>query len=72
MDVTVVLRGEALPDPEDGWDAFHAIDRDRESGLQQQFKIINPQPQVDRVLDMSGLKEFFEIHTDLHAAIASF
>ena len=70
--IALLLRGEALPDPEAGWDAFYAIDRDRERGLQQEFKILNPQAQVDRVLDMSGLKEFFEVHTDLQAAIASF
>lgn len=70
--IALLLRGEALPDPEAGWDAFYALDRDRESGLQQQFKILNPQPQVDRVLEMSGLKEFFEVYTDLHTAVDSF
>jgi anti-anti-sigma regulatory factor len=70
--IALLVRGEALPDAESGWDAIHAIDDDRDSGLQQHFKILNPQPQVDRVLEMSGLKEFFEVHTDLNTAIASF
>lgn len=68
----VLLRGEEPPDPESGWGAFHAIDRDRDAGLQQHIKLLNPQPEVDRVLEMSGLKEFFEVHTDQETAIASF
>lgn len=70
--VALLMRGEEPPDPEYGWAAFRAIDRDRESGLQRQVKFLNPQPKVDQVLEMTGLKEFFEIHTDLETAIASF
>jgi anti-anti-sigma regulatory factor len=70
--VALLMRGEEPPDPEHGWAAFRAIDRDRDSGLQRQVKFLNPQPKVDQVLEMTGLKEFFEIHTDLDTAIASF
>lgn len=70
--VALLLRGEKPPDPEYGWSAFRAIDRDRDSGLQKQVKFLNPQPKVDQVLEMTGLKEFFEIHTDLETAVASF
>jgi anti-anti-sigma regulatory factor len=70
--LALLLRGEELLDPESGWSAFHALENDRDSGLQQQLKILNPQAQVDRVLEMSGLKEFFEVHTDLETALAAF
>jgi anti-anti-sigma regulatory factor len=70
--VAVLLRGEEPPDPESGWATIRAIDRDRGIGLQQHVKLLNPQPRVDRVLEMSGFKQFFEVHTDLDAAIASF
>ena len=70
--IAQMLRGEQPPDPESGWDAFHAIDRDRDSGLQQHVKLLNPQPQADKVLETIGFKRFFEIHTDLDKAIASF
>ena len=70
--IAVLLRGEEPPDPESGWGAFHAIDRDRDAGLQQHIKLLNPQPEVDRVLEMSGLKEFFEVHTNQETAVASF
>lgn len=70
--VAAMLRGEEMPDPEAGWGAFRAIHRDRESGLQQHFKLLNPQPRVDHVLELVGFKRFLEIHTDLEVAVASF
>jgi anti-anti-sigma factor len=70
--IAALTRGEAAPDLEAGWAAFRAMDRDRESGLQSHFKLLNPQPRVDRVLEMSGFKRFLEVHTDLEAAVASF
>jgi anti-anti-sigma regulatory factor len=70
--VALLMRGEGPSDPEHGWAAFRAIDRDRDSGLQKLVKLLNPQPKVDQMLEMTGLKGFFEIHTDLETAIASF
>jgi len=70
--IALLLRGEKPSDPESGWEAFRAIDRDRDSGLQQRVKLLNPQPQVDKALETVGFKQFFEVHTDLATAIASF
>ena len=70
--LALLVRGEPMPDLESGWNVFHGIDRDRDAGLQQHLKLLNPQPQVQRVLEMSGLTQFFEIHTDLETAIGSF
>ena len=70
--LALLVQGESMPDLESGWNVFHEIDRDRDAGLQQHFKLLNPQPQAQRVLEMSGLNQFFEIHTDLETAIASF
>jgi len=69
--VAMLLHGEEPPDPEGGWGAIHAVEgRDEDAGAN--LKLLNPQPQVDRILDRSGLKRFFETHTDRQAAIASF
>jgi anti-anti-sigma regulatory factor len=70
--MAAMLRGEEMPDPEAGWGAFRAIHRDRDSGMQEHFKLLNPQPRVDHVLEMVGFKRFLEICTDLDVAIASF
>ncbi len=70
--VAVILKGEQPPNPEGGWSAIHAVGRGLGSGVQQHIKLLNPQPKVERVLEKAGLKELFEIHTDLAAALASF
>jgi len=48
------------------------LGRDIEQGRQVGVKLLSPQPSVMRVLDTSGMAQFFEIHTDRAAAIASF
>lgn len=70
--IALLLRGAEPPDPEAGWGAFHAIAQDLEGGFEQHFKLVNPQPLVDKTLEMTGFKTFLEVHTDLETAIASF
>ena len=70
--VALLMRGETPPDPEAGWQAFHSIDHARAGGVQQQVKLLGPQPKVSRTLQMTSMDEFFEIHTDMQAAIVSF
>jgi anti-anti-sigma regulatory factor len=68
----LTLRGEALPDPEQGWAAVKSADRSRQAGLQQHIKLLNPRPEVSSVLEMVGFTTFFEIFTDRATAIDSF
>ena len=70
--IAALLRGEEPPDPESGWAAFHSIRRDREGGLQVHFKILNPQPRVDRVLETVGFKRFIEVFSEMETAVASY
>ena len=70
--VALLMRGEAPPDPEAGWQAFHSIDHARAGGVQQQVKLLSPQPKVSRTLHMTSMDDFFEIYTDKQVAIASF
>jgi len=70
--VAMLLRGEVPPDPEMGWQAFHAIDHDRRAGKQPHVKLLGPQAKVSRTLQMTGLDEFFDIYTDRQAALESF
>jgi anti-anti-sigma regulatory factor len=70
--VALLMLGKTPPDPEAGWGALRSIDREREAGLQQHVKLLNPQPKVERVLRMAGFDRIFEIHTDQEGAIASF
>jgi anti-anti-sigma regulatory factor len=70
--IALLMRGETPPDPEAGWQAFHAIDHARAGGIQQHVKLFGPQPKVDRTLQMTNLSDFFEIYTNKQAAIESF
>lgn len=72
LSIAKLMRGEAPPDPENGWDALHEIDRDRDSGIQQHVKLLNPPPKAEKTLEISGMKQFFEIFTDRESAVASF
>ena len=70
--ISVLVRGQQPPDPEAGWQAFRAMSRDVEAGMQQGVKLLNPQPAVTRVLDTSGMIQFFEVYTDRAEAVTSF
>ena len=70
--IALLLRGEALPDPEQGWAALKSMDRSRDGGFQQHIKLLNPRPEVQNVLEMVGFAAFFEAFTDLQKAVQSF
>jgi anti-anti-sigma regulatory factor len=70
--IALLLRGEALPDPEQGWTALKSMDRSREHGMQKNIKLLNPRPEIVSVLDMVGFSAFFDIFTDKQKALESF
>ncbi len=70
--ISKLMKDQPLPDPEEGWQAFRSIDRDRDDGMQMHVKLLNPQPKIESVLETVGFKKFFEIYTDLGLAVASF
>lgn len=70
--ISSLIRGSAEVDPEAGWDAIHAIDRDRGKGMQAGIKLLNLQPRVKRTIQMTGLDRYFEIFDDRDLALASY
>ena len=70
--VAMIFAGEEPPDPEHGWSAIHAVDDAEHGGTDPQVKLLSPSPQADRVLERTGMRELFEVHTDRAAAIGSF
>lgn len=70
--IALLLRGEELSDQEAGWESFKKIDRDRDTGMQKYLKLLNPSPNVDKILVMTGFKNLLEVHTNLEEAVASF
>ena len=70
--ISLLSRGESLPDTEQGWAALKSVDRTREGGVQKNVKLLNPRPEVLNTLEMVGFTTFFEIFTDQQKAIDSF
>ena len=53
--LALLLAGREPPDPEMGWSAFHGLSVDvNEGGSSGHIRLINPQPQVDRTLEIAG------------------
>jgi anti-anti-sigma factor len=69
--IAKLLKGRMLEE-EDGWESIRAIDRDRGTGAQKHLKLLNPQAKIEKVLDVAGFNQLFEIYKDLGQAIASF
>lgn len=67
-----ILRGDAPPNPEDGWGALHSLDKLRDGSKQQHFKLLSPQPAVAKSLDMVGFTDFIDVFDDEAAAVTSF
>jgi len=68
----LIFRGLPMTEEESGWASYHAIDRDRGSGVQSHVKLLCPQNAVANTLDIAAFDALFEIHTDLDTAVASF
>ena len=70
--VAKLFRGEDMPDPEKGWNAIRAAEKDRAAGAQAHVKLCCVPPEVRSVLDVVGFSSFFEMYADLPTAVASF
>jgi anti-anti-sigma regulatory factor len=71
--LALLLRGETPPSQEQGWSTYRSMGRGAiEGGLQEHFKLFNPQPEVNHILDMVGFNTIFEIFTDMDKAVNSF
>jgi anti-anti-sigma regulatory factor len=70
--IALMLRGEPMPDPQQGWAALKSMDQSRDGGMQEHVKILNPRPEVKSVLEMVGFTSFFEVFGDLREAVQAF
>jgi anti-sigma B factor antagonist len=70
--VALLVKGEELPDTEQGWSAYRSMGRTSGSGMQTHIRLLNPREDVKDVLDMVGFGNVFQIYTDLDEAVKSF
>lgn len=70
--IALMMRGEEMPDPKQGWSTLKSMDKTRDGGVQKHLKLLNPRPEVMNVLEMVGFKAFFEVFFDKTQAVESF
>ena len=70
--VVLIFAGQSMKSKETGRPSFRSINPQRDSAGLQHVKLLSPQPTVEQVLDVVGLKQFFDIYTDLETAVQSF
>jgi anti-anti-sigma regulatory factor len=70
--VALVFGGFSVNAKGSGRPAFRSINAQNEKTVRQHVKLLNPQAAVEQVLDVVGLKQFLDIHTDLETAVQSF
>ncbi len=72
--MALIMRGETLDNPEQGWAAFRAVSRDmlKSTDCEAHFKLLKPQPLVLKVLDTSGFSSIMPIFDEEASALASF
>ena len=68
-----LMRGEAPPDPEQGWEALRAIRDEVEAGaVMSNLRLCGTQDAVQKVLDRTGLGGLVPSHPDRASALAAF
>ena len=72
--ITLIMRGETLPDMESGWEVLRAIGRgvDTHDAVELHFKLLGPQPRIRQALTTTGFDRVLAIFDDREAALASF
>lgn len=70
--IALLLRGEAVPDSDDGWASMKSAKKASDEKTQEHMKLLNPRPEVRSVLEMVGFDRVFEIHANLDNAVRSF
>jgi anti-anti-sigma regulatory factor len=68
----LLMRGEEPPNPQAGWQAFHTIAEDVGQGYEKRCKLLNPQPRIQKTLELTGFSDFLEVYTNEEEALASF
>jgi anti-anti-sigma regulatory factor len=70
--VALIFVGQSMNSKESGRPVSRSINAQNEKTVRQHVKLLSPQPAVEQVLDVIGLKQFLDIYTDLETAIQSF
>lgn len=67
-----IFSGHSIQGTDSTRPIFRAINPKEDFSAREHIKLLSPQAAVEQVLDVVGLKQFFEVHTDLDAGLKSF
>jgi anti-anti-sigma factor len=67
-----IYSGQMTQTRDGGRPIFRSINPQQDTSVKKYVKLLNPQPAVEQVLEVVGLKQFLEIYTDLDTAVKSF
>lgn len=70
--IVMIFSGQAIQSKEGGRPSFRSINSQRDISGLKHVKILSPQTAVEQALDVVGLKQFLEIHTNFEIAIQSY
>lgn len=70
--VVKIFSGQSVHSKGGGRPSFKAINQEQDGSVRAHVKLLDPQPAVEQVLEMVGLKHFFDVHKDLDTAVKSF
>jgi anti-anti-sigma regulatory factor len=69
--LALIYRGEAPHDPEAGWQAFHAVQADADSGIRHEsLRLAAPNDDIDAMLDRTGFNRILPVFADRDSALA--
>lgn len=67
-----IFMGQSVNNKDGGRPSFRSVNPQEDSAGRDRVKILNPQPAVDQVIDVTGLKQFLETFSDFETAVKSF
>jgi len=70
--IVKIFAGHSIQSKDGDRPSFKAINKEDDMTMREHVKLLNPQSSVEQVLEVVGLKEFFDIHTDFETAVNSF
>ena len=72
--VVLVMRGQKPPDMESGWSVMHEISHEvnNVTNFDPNCKLLQPQPRVQKTLDLTGFSQILQVFADRETAVNSF
>jgi anti-anti-sigma regulatory factor len=68
----LIFAGHSMKSKESGRPISRSVNAQNEKAVRLHVKLLSPQPAVEQVLDIVGLKQFLDIYTELETAVQSF